>query len=64
MTKEQLTNNLRKLGWSQADFAKKTGVHRNAVNRWCTGKAKVPKVVDMYFELAFRFLKIKDMVEL
>lgn len=40
------------LGWSQAAFAERIGVHPNSVSKWATGKADIPGPVIAYIVLA------------
>lgn len=41
-----------RLGWSQAEFADRIGVHPNTVSKWMTGKTEVPGPVVAYVVLA------------
>jgi len=38
----QFTEALAALGWSQRDFARRSGLSANAVNAWATGKSACP----------------------
>ena len=40
------------LGWSQASFADRIGVHQNTVSKWLTGKAQMPGPAIAYLILA------------
>ena len=43
---------LEKLGWSQAEFARKIGVSTKTVNRWSKGEP--PRIVLIYLELVVK----------
>lgn len=62
MTADEFKEKLRHIGWSQATFAKKTGVSQNTVSRWVTGEIpQIPAWVDAYLGLA---ASVKDTSEL
>lgn len=53
MTPEQFKSRLIALGWSQAEFSRKTGVTTMTISRWMTGGiTKIPSWVDGYLQLA------------
>jgi transcriptional regulator with XRE-family HTH domain len=43
MTSTEFQSQLARLGWSQAEFARRTGVGKSTVNRWSRGHDAVPK---------------------
>ncbi|WP_186083613.1 helix-turn-helix domain-containing protein [Burkholderia gladioli] len=52
MKPDQFSRALATLQWSQADFARRTGVHAQTVNRWCNGHTSIPPMAVAYIELA------------
>jgi transcriptional regulator with XRE-family HTH domain len=46
-----LKSTLSRMGWNQAQFAKRYGVDADTVNRWCTGKISVPPHVVEYLRV-------------
>ena len=57
MTSTELKQNLKTLGWSQAELARRIDVTPTAVSRWCRGR-KVPGSVAKYVELAVSVKKL------
>ena len=49
--RDGLKNALWALGWSQAEFAERIGVHENTVSKWMVGKTRIPTPVDAYINL-------------
>lgn len=41
-----------RLNWSQADLARRLGVHVNTVSAWATGKGDVPGYASEYLRVA------------
>ena len=60
MKPSDLRAELAALGWSQADFAERLGVHVNTVNKWATGKAEIPGPAIAYLILA---VKVRDLAK-
>jgi transcriptional regulator with XRE-family HTH domain len=56
MTKEELKEHLKSLGWSQGQLAKTLGVDISTVNRWVNSDAEIPGPVVAYVELAIDVL--------
>jgi len=53
MTPEEFRQTIKGLGWTQARFCEKTGLHQNIVSRWMTGKtSRVPSWVSFTLSLA------------
>jgi transcriptional regulator with XRE-family HTH domain len=53
MTSQEFASYLHTLGWSQAEFCRRTGVAPNTVSRWNTGEIpKYPDWVRAYLNLA------------
>lgn len=52
MKPDQFSRALATLGWSQAEFARRTGVHKQTVNRWCNGATAIQPLAVAYIELA------------
>jgi transcriptional regulator with XRE-family HTH domain len=52
MTGNELLTALETLGWTRAEFAAKTGVHRNTISRWVNGSVNIPIVVAEYLTMA------------
>lgn len=50
MTPEQFAQALDALGWTQAEFCRKTGVSRNTPSRWTLGDAPIASWVPAYLE--------------
>jgi transcriptional regulator with XRE-family HTH domain len=48
MKNEELVEKLERLGWTQIDLAKATGVTPQTVNSWHQGKSRVPNTVAAY----------------
>lgn len=46
-----LKSTLSRLGWNQAEFARRYGVEPDTVNRWCTGKISIPAHVAEYLRV-------------
>lgn len=42
MTGDELRDALKVLGWTQAEFGRRTGVSPDAVSRWATGNVAPP----------------------
>lgn len=42
MTKDELKDALKKMGWKQTHCAEKMKVSTTTINAWCTGKAPIP----------------------
>ena len=61
MTSIELRNNLKQLGWTQAELARRVKVTPTAVCRWCKNQ-KVPGSVVSYVELAIKVKKLGDEV--
>lgn len=51
-TRDDLAPSLLALGWSQAELARRLGVHINTVSAWATGKVKLPMYAQAYLALA------------
>ena len=51
MTADDLKAALVEMGWTQLELASRIETHRNAVNRWVNGKAKVPGSVSAFIDL-------------
>ena len=58
MTKEELKEHLKALGWSQGKLAKTLGVDISTVNRWVNSDAEIPGPVVAYVELAIDVLDL------
>lgn len=54
MKPSDLRAELQFLGWSQAAFADRIGVHQNTVSKWMTGKAEMPGPAIAYLALAVK----------
>jgi transcriptional regulator with XRE-family HTH domain len=50
MTADELRAALKKLGWTQAEFGRRTGMSPDAVSRWCMGDVKPPPWAAAYLE--------------
>lgn len=46
------------LGWSQAELAKRLGVHKNTVSKWATGQTHLPGPVNAYLNLAVKVRRL------
>ncbi len=65
MTPDELKRKLKEIGVSQKEFAERTGVSRESVSNWATGKYEVPKWVNEIIELMRiekKFNKIKELI--
>ncbi|WP_456390651.1 helix-turn-helix domain-containing protein [Hydrogenimonas sp.] len=65
MTPDELKRKLKEIGVSQKEFAERTGVSRESVSNWATGKYEVPKWVNEMIELMRvekKFNKIKELI--
>jgi hypothetical protein len=51
MTHAELNTALAKLGWNQGDLARETGYQRGEISRMCTGKRKIPLILERFLEL-------------
>jgi hypothetical protein len=64
MTPEEFKERITGLGWSQAAFARKTGLTANTVSQWVTGTiSRVPEWVDAYLNLAESVKKSADLIK-
>jgi transcriptional regulator with XRE-family HTH domain len=61
MTSTELKENLKELGWSQAELSRRIKVTQTAVSRWVNG-AKVPGMVAFGVELALEIKRIGRMI--
>ena len=52
MKPSDLSADIELMGWSQAQFADKIGVHPNTVSKWTTGKTEIPGPVSAFMTLA------------
>lgn len=50
MTAEELTAMLDKAQWSQLAIAKEIGVNPRTMRRYCSGEAKIPRLVEVAVE--------------
>lgn len=48
MTPEELRTVLEELGWRQADFCRKAGLHKDTPSRWLAGRTPIPTWVQAY----------------
>lgn len=51
MSAKQFRDALDALGWSQSEFSRRVGLHRNTVNHFCKGRFPVPKLVAEYLKV-------------
>lgn len=51
MSAEDFEELMRGLGFNRSSFARHVGMHRNTVNRWCTGDVGVPGIAACYVRL-------------
>lgn len=63
MKPSDLRADLELLGWSQARFAERIGVHQNTVSKWMNGKAAIPGPVIAYLTLAVRVAEMRKWVD-
>lgn len=42
MKPEKFKDSLSKLGWSQAEFARRTGIDATTISRWMQGRSPLP----------------------
>jgi DNA-binding transcriptional regulator YiaG len=54
MTGVEFQAALDELGISQRDFARETGTHYTAVNRWAKGRVPIPGIAAAYVRLRLR----------
>ena len=57
MTPEEFRKHLAILAWSQHDLATLIGVHVNSVNRWVTGRGRVPESVAEWLTIMSEFMQ-------
>ena len=55
-----LQQKLRKLGWNQADLARKLRVHPNTVSKW---NEELPGYAEAYLDLAIEFRDFREEVK-
>lgn len=48
MSPDELRGALEALGWRQADFCRKAGLHKDTPSRWLSGKVEIPRWVSAY----------------
>jgi hypothetical protein len=48
MSPDELRGALEALGWRQADFCRKAGLHKDTPSRWLSGKVDIPAWVPAY----------------
>lgn len=64
MTTSEFKEKLKALGWSQATFARKTGITQNTISRWVSGEIpQIPEWVDAYIGLAESVRRTAELVE-
>lgn len=51
MSPQQLTDALTTLGWTQAELARRLGLHVNTVSAWATGKTEIPVYAAEYLRV-------------
>ena len=51
MTGKELNDELARLRYTKAGFAREIGVHKVTISRWCKGLQPVPKWVSKYLEM-------------
>ena len=54
MNGQEFKTALKAIGWKQADFARKMGVHRNSVGDWCGDTGTPPAWAVSYLALLIR----------
>ncbi len=52
MSWSEIEGFLTELGWTQAELARRVGVHPNTVSAWAQGRRRVPGAVVVYLSLA------------
>lgn len=51
MTGDQFAQALDDLGWTQTEFARRTGTSPDTINRWCNGRQPIPTWAQRHVEL-------------
>lgn len=60
LSADQFRDILARLGWSQADFADRTGLTRPTVSRWATGSTSVPPWATSYLDAMLDLAALRD----
>jgi Helix-turn-helix len=53
-----LASALEELGWSQAELARRLGLHVNTVSAWATKRTEIPGPVRAYLDLRLKLLRL------
>lgn len=53
LSKEQLDDLMHRLHLTQDGLAEELGVQQSSISRWLAGKARIPKLVDVWLKAAY-----------
>jgi transcriptional regulator with XRE-family HTH domain len=57
-----MKDTLKILGWTSAEFAKRTGTHVTTVSRWIHGRIPIPKWVHAYLQMALNVKVLSETI--
>ena len=60
MTSDELRDALKALGWTQAEFGRRTGMSPDAVSRWATGNVMPPPWCAAYLGAMLDLAMLRD----